>query len=297
MNLHLDRWAGLCAPRGRFGFATPFAGSPLGRVDRDFFERWAEAHHATLRAGAAAEGLVPDFDRLAWDGFDPRRVDPLIREFYEHTSRFAITVTAVDWNGAWHAAGRLFRAWADRAGNLRPPLEAGVGRREMQSRIGLLDVDGDGEADYRIWRRVFEEDGELLYVAAVHAFRAALDGGDRGYLTLTFPWPFFALTVVLACRNAEDDPSDFEMSTDARGASLAGTYAVVPGPAGRASFARLAGLHELFRFGARRRGAGPAVIEGTHSAHVGGARVFTLRYEIAPHRGGDTGGSGTRSPG
>jgi hypothetical protein len=53
-----------------------------------------------------------------------------------------------------------------------------------------------------------------------------------------------------------------------------------PRPAGRASFARLAGLHEHFRFAARR-GRGPAVIDCAHSAHVGGARVFILHYEIA----------------
>jgi hypothetical protein len=148
----------------------------------------------------------------------------------------------------------------------------------MHSAIGLLDVDHDGEADYRIWRRVFEKDAELLYVAAVRPFRAALGGEERAYLALTFPWPLFALAVVLECRNAGDPRGgapELSMSTRGRGASLAGTYAVVPGDPGRVSFARLPGLHEHFRFGVRR-----GAIEGTHSAYVGGARVFTLGYEI-----------------
>jgi len=279
MLSHFDRWIGVRTPLSHAGFATLFAERRLSPVGGDFFGRWAARHGVTLRAGND-EGLVPDFERLAWDRFDPRRVDPVVREFYERTSRFSVTITSVDWNGAWHIAGRAFRwAWADRAGNLRPPLDVGAGRREVQSTVSLLDVGRDGLPPYRIWRRAFETDGELLYVASVHTFLAAHTGGDQAYLTLTFPWPFFALTVVLACANGPNH-GDLEMSTRAAGAPLAGTYAVVPGQRGRASFVRLPGLHEHFRFGASS-GRGAAVIEGTHSAYVGAARVFTLKYEIA----------------
>ncbi|MFT3770169.1 MAG: hypothetical protein QM820_32470 [Minicystis sp.] len=277
MLLNLDRWFGFGVPYTRTGFATPFDAGHFAPLPRDFFERWANAHRAGYRPGSPTEGLLPRFDDLAWSGFDPGRVDPLIRRFYHQTSTFAVTITSVDWNGAWLEAGRLYRwAWADRVGNLMPPLDDGPVRREMDCHIGLLDADNDGVPDYRIWVRTFEDDDSLLYVAAVHSFRA----GDRGYLTLAFPWPRFALTVVLECRNGRQDPASFEMHTNAPHSSLAGTYAVVPG-GDRVSYARLPSLHETFRF-AVKRGHGLPLIEGEHSAEVAGLRVFTMRYELAP---------------
>jgi hypothetical protein len=278
MLFDLDRWLGLGVPYERTGFATPFAEDRFAPLPRDFFERWAVAHRGSFRPGSPTDGLVPRFDDLAGPRLDPGRVDPLIRTFYQHTSAFSVTVTAVEWNGRlWESAGRLYRAlWADPAGNLMPPLDEGPVHREMDCEIGLLDVDGDGKSDYRIWVRTFEDDGSLLYVAAVHTFRA----GGRGYLTLAFPWPRLALTVVLECRNGRVDPSSFEMHTDAPGSPLAGTYAVVP-RGRRVSYARLPGMHETFRFAARHGGELP-VIDGEHSAEVWGSRVFTLRYELAP---------------
>jgi hypothetical protein len=277
MLSYLDRWLGLAVPYERTGFATPFAEGPFERLPRDYFERWARTHGATFRPGSPTEGLVPRFDDLAWSGFEPRRVDPLIRDFYQETSGFSLTVTAVDWNGPLAmAAGRAYRGlWADPAGNLMPPLDEGPVRRPMDCHIGLLDVDRDGAPDYRIWLRTFADDDSLLYVAAVHAFRQ----GDHGYLTLAFPWPMFALTVVLECRNGHEDPSSFEMHTDAPGSPLAGTYAVVP-HGRRVTYTRLPTMHETFRFAVKRGGEMPIIV-GEHSAEALGQRVFTLRYELA----------------
>lgn len=278
MIFGLDRWLGLGVPYARTGFATPFAESHFAPLRRNYFEGWARAHHALFRQGSRREGLVPRFEDLAWPGFRPDKVDPLIRTFYEHSNAFAVTVTSVDWNGpAARMAGRLYRGLlADPAGNLMPPLDEGPVHREMDCHIGLLDVDRDGAPDYRIWLRTFVDDDSLLYVAAVHAFR---DKG-HGYLTLAFPFPKLALTVVLECRNGEGDPSSFEMHTNAPRSPLAGTYAVFP-DGQRVTYARLPGMHETFRFAVRRTGGVP-IIDGEHSAEVGPFRIFTLRYELTP---------------
>src|SRR5262249_22277791 len=43
-------------------------------------------------ADVADIGIVASLDELAGPGFDPRAADPLVREFYEHTTRFTLDI-------------------------------------------------------------------------------------------------------------------------------------------------------------------------------------------------------------
>ena len=65
--------------------AGPVVGGP--RIGVDFHIRLAEARSLAVRTGEPDAGLLPDFAALAGPGFDPDRIDPRIRDFYEHTAR------------------------------------------------------------------------------------------------------------------------------------------------------------------------------------------------------------------
>ena len=52
----------------------------------------AEELGAGYAADAQDTGIVDSLDALGGPAFDPRRVDPLVREFYEHTTRFALDI-------------------------------------------------------------------------------------------------------------------------------------------------------------------------------------------------------------
>ena len=47
---------------------------------------------AHYTADAPDTGIVASLDALAGPGLDPEQVDPLVREFYEHTTRFALDI-------------------------------------------------------------------------------------------------------------------------------------------------------------------------------------------------------------
>ena len=55
---------------------------------------------------------MPSFEELRRAGFDPREVQPLVREFYEHTAGFAMDV----WSKAYFPASTGSRLDADRVG-------------------------------------------------------------------------------------------------------------------------------------------------------------------------------------
>lgn len=52
----------------------------------------AEELGAHYTADAQDTGIVASLDSLAGPGLDPEQVDPLVREFYEHTTRFALDI-------------------------------------------------------------------------------------------------------------------------------------------------------------------------------------------------------------
>ena len=52
----------------------------------------AEELGAHYTADAQDTGIVASLDALAGPGLDPQQVDPLVREFYEHTTRFALDI-------------------------------------------------------------------------------------------------------------------------------------------------------------------------------------------------------------
>jgi len=60
---------------------------PPGVIGDGFYRQLAETANLEIRPTPDA-GIHPDFASLAGHGFDPDRVDPAIREFYEHTTRY-----------------------------------------------------------------------------------------------------------------------------------------------------------------------------------------------------------------
>jgi hypothetical protein len=62
---------------------------PRGRIGGEFYTRLAEAQRLTIRP-AAGQGLLPDFGALRGANFDPDRVRPEVRDFYEQTSCYRL---------------------------------------------------------------------------------------------------------------------------------------------------------------------------------------------------------------
>jgi hypothetical protein len=147
-------------------------------------------------ADAPDVGIVASLDELAGPGFDPAGVDPRVREFYEHTTRFTLDIVP-RWR-LWVRPGYLFY----RTLVARPLGQANVptNQREMQrgirSRIDTISQPGEDGVAIRGWIRSFTDTDEPIYVGIYTTYR----NGGRGYVSVGFPVPQGSFTATLLPR-------------------------------------------------------------------------------------------------
>src|SRR5690349_9633192 len=83
-------------PQQDIGFVVPVE-AIAGRVGPDYVKRLAELDHGTFVRDPEGIGLMADFGVLQGPLLALHKIHPLIREFYEHTSRFELAVKP-KWN-------------------------------------------------------------------------------------------------------------------------------------------------------------------------------------------------------
>ena len=186
---------------------TPPPGIPFSRqssrgpVGADFFERSGivDADRPLPR------GLLADLGSFAGRGFDPSRVDPAIRAFYEDTLSYGLAARD-EWPRGSGMARRVWRRMGRRFGQMDFP-ESGV-EASLASRLLPLRSDVDGRTDVRGWVRT-RPDGRALYAAAysTHAWN-----GER-YANIAFPLPGGSLTSVLRWEDLPGHPGGLLLTT------------------------------------------------------------------------------------
>jgi hypothetical protein len=150
----------------------------------------------TYRRDADDVGIVASIDELAGPDLDPASIDPLVREFYERTTRFRLDIVP-EWR-TWVRPGYLlYRTFVARPlGQANVPMNQREALRGVRSRIDTIDLDGDGAADVRGWIRTFADTGDPIYVGIYTTYRH--DG--RGYVSVGFPLPHGSFTATLEPR-------------------------------------------------------------------------------------------------
>ena len=99
-------------------------------------------------AGAADVGIVADLDALAGPELDPAGVDPLVREFYEHTTRFALDIEP-EWRRWVRPGYLLYRTLVARPlGQANVPMNQRQAQRGMHSRIDTITPEGSDVVDH-----------------------------------------------------------------------------------------------------------------------------------------------------
>jgi hypothetical protein len=141
-------------------------------------------------------GIVASVDELAGPGFDPAGMDPLVREFYEHTTRFTLDIVP-QWR-LWVRPGYLlYRTVVARPlGQANVPMNQRETQRGIRSRIDTITEDGTGKVLIRGWIRSFTDTDEPIYVGIYTTYRR----GGRGYVSVGFPLPQASFTATLLPR-------------------------------------------------------------------------------------------------
>jgi hypothetical protein len=137
-------------------------------------------------------GIVASLDELAGPSFDPAGVDPLVREFYEHTTRFALDIVP-QWR-LWVRPGYLlYRTLVARPlGQANVPMSQREAQRGVRSRIDTIT--GLPGGTVRGWIRSAADTGEPIYVGIYTTYRRS----GYGYVSVGFPLPQASFTATLA---------------------------------------------------------------------------------------------------
>jgi len=147
-------------------------------------------------ADAPDAGIVASVDELAGPELDPAGIDPQVREFYEHTTRFTLDIVP-QWR-LWARPGYLlYRTVVARPlGQANVPMNQRETWRGIRSRIDTISLGEDGDVAVRGWIRSFADTDEPIYVGIYTTYRH--DG--RGYVSVGFPLPQASFTATLLPR-------------------------------------------------------------------------------------------------
>ncbi len=173
-------------------------------------------------ADAPDVGIVASVSELAGPDFDPAGIDPQVREFYEHTTRFTLDIVP-QWR-LWVRPGYLlYRTVVARpVGQANVPMNQRETQRGIRSRIDTISPADSGVVAIRGWIRSFADTGEPIYVGIYTTYRH----GGRGYVSVGFPLPQASFTatllpharpgggLVLTSRSDLDQPGHYLAHTD-----------------------------------------------------------------------------------
>jgi hypothetical protein len=256
-------------PAAQLLYVVPFE-ARTKYVGADYVEQLAAVRGGTFRRNIPDIGILASLDALAGPTFDPARVHPLIREFYEHTSRFSLSIVP-EWRPWMKPPYELFKRFvAQPLGQATIPSNIEEAQRGMVSTIDTIDLDGDEEIDIRGWIRTFADSGRPIYVGIYTSFRHE----DRGYVSVGFPIPSSNFTatllphnggehgLVLSTRSELPFPGHYLSSVDSERDAL--------------TVLKLLAFEECIDVY-----VDDGELRTDHSFSLAGQRFLTLRYEIA----------------
>jgi hypothetical protein len=255
-------------PASELRYVVPFEARSR-YVGGDYVEQLAKARGGTFRRNPPDVGILASLDTLEGPTFDPNRVHPLIREFYEHTSRFRLSIIP-EWRRWMKPGYELFkRLVAEPLGQAAIPSNIEEAQRGMVSTIDTITLDGNDEIDIRGWIRTFADSGKPIYVGIYTSFRHH----DRGYVSVGFPIPSANFTATLLPQNAGEH--DFVLTSRTE-LEFPGHYvSSVDSERDALTVLKLLYFQErIFVFVA------DGELRTDHSFYLVGQRFLTLHYEI-----------------
>jgi hypothetical protein len=171
-------------------FVVPLA-SQTRYVGTEYVRSLAQVLGGAYTPDVEDIGIVASLDDLAGPSFDPAGIDPLVREFYEHTTRFALDIVP-EWR-LWVRPGYLLyrTLLATPLGQASVPMSQREAQRGVRSRIDTIT--GLRGGTIRGWIRSSADTGKPIYVGIYTTYRHE----GRGYVSVGFPLPQASFTATL----------------------------------------------------------------------------------------------------
>ena len=255
-------------PAAELRYVVPFEARSR-YVGADYVEQLAKVRGGTFRRNPPDVGILASLDGLNGPTFHARGVHPLIREFYEHTSRFKLSIIP-EWRRWMKPGYEVFKLLvAKPLGQAAIPSNIEEAQRGMISTIDTIILEGNEAIDIRGWIRTYADSGKPIYVGIYTSFRH----GGRGYVSVGFPIPGANFTATLLPQN--DGEHDFVL-TSQTGLPFTGHYlSSVDSERDALTVLKLLYFQEqIFVY------VTDGELRTDHSFYLAGQRFLTLRYEI-----------------
>jgi hypothetical protein len=255
-------------PAAEVRYVVPFEARSR-YVGADYVEQLAKVRGGTFRRNPTDVGILASLDSLNGPTFDAGRVHPLIREFYEHTSRFKLAIVP-EWRRWMKPGYELFKLLvAHPLGQAAIPSNIEEAQRGMISTIDTIALDGSEEIDIRGWIRTFADSGKPIYVGIYTSFRHE----DRGYVSVGFPIPSANFTATLLPENAGEH--DFVLTSRTELAFPGHYLSSVDSERDALTVLKLLYFQERIHVY-----VADGELRTDHSFYLAGQRFLTLHYEI-----------------
>lgn len=199
----IQRWVAVSGRRVAPEAAGWLAG-PIGseRIGTTFYATYATQAGLEMDHGTSEAGLLPDFGILSSPDFDPARVDPGIRDFYERTSRYSLDVWS-HWSGPLRFFARTLIYLVSRnIQQLNLPMSPLATSAGMSSEVTPLREPRTGEVVFTGWLRSAAATGEVVYAEFYTAARPECH--DGACVKVVFPLPGGSATVLLRPKAQQD---------------------------------------------------------------------------------------------
>lgn len=254
-------------------YVVPFE-AHTGYVGADYAQDLATTSKGHFRRNRPGIGILEDMESLRGPNFDPDRLHPIIREFYEHTSLFKLTIEP-EWNPLIKPFFWVFKNFiASQIGQANLPFNMEEAQRGVVSYIDTIDYEAAGGASdaiqtLRTWIRAYEDSGEAIYVGVYTVVRYE----GFGYVSVGFPLPEANFTATLMPFNHRRD--GLLLKTAETGSTFPGHYLSDIDDSGRLTTIALHSLdEEIHVYFADNR------LQTEHKFFLSGFRFLTLRYAI-----------------
>jgi hypothetical protein len=238
-------------------------------VGADYVEQLARLRGGTFRRNPPDVGILASLDGLNGPSFDADRVHPLIREFYEHTSRFKLSIIP-EWRRWMKPGYEMFKLLvAQPLGQAAIPSNIEQAQRGMVSTIDTIALHGDEAIDIRGWIRTYADSGKPIYVGIYTSLRHE----GRGYVSVGFPIPSANFTATLLPQNAGEH--DFVLTSQTELAFTGHYLSSVDSERDALTALKLLYFGEsIFVYVTQGK------LKTDHSFYLAGQRFLTLHYEI-----------------
>jgi hypothetical protein len=255
-------------PASELRYVVPFEARSR-YVGADYVEQLAKLRGGTFRRNPPDVGILGSLSSLEGPSFEAGRVHPLICEFYEHTSRFRLSIIP-EWRRWMKPGYEIFKLLvAQPLGQAAIPSNIKEAQRGMVSTIDTITLEDSEEIDIRGWIRTFADSGKPIYVGIYTSFRH----DDRGYVSVGFPVPSSNFTATLLPCNVGEH--DFELTSRTELAYPGHYLSSVDSERGSLTVLKLLSFQErIFVYVA------DGELKTEHSFSLAGRRFLTLHYEV-----------------